>query len=319
MNLSKDTQAVVQGQGLILGRQFINSDRIRLSPAQGHFIEVNEKRYRGLVELSASTAKKHFMVINIVGVEDYLKGVVPNEMHCSWPLEALKAQAVAARTFAFYQMSSRENSPFDMEAGTNSQVYQGMDSEQPTTTEAVEGTRNIVAVFNNKLISAFYHSNCGGHTANVKDVWGGQIKYLYGGKCGFCDAGPHYSWKCELSEAELVRILTRHNLLVTEIRKLELDGCNSDGRVARIRLVHSQGVKVLKAPVFRMMVGPERIKSTCFEVRNDNHVFVFGGRGWGHGVGLCQEGAFGMANAGYRFDAILHYYYKGVELRRMEL
>lgn len=319
LTLNEDARVLIQNRALILDRRFMATDRIRLIPASGSWIKVNGCRYRGEIEIALQNAQGTLLIVNHVPLEEYLKGVVPNEMQYTWPPEALKAQAVAARTFTLGRMRDLGSAPYDLESGTNSQVYRGLDSERPSTSRAVEETRHIIAVYQGKLISAFYHSNCGGHTADVKQVWGGDLAYLQGTACGFCNRSAHHDWTCEISLTDLSQILVRHNVPAEDIRDIAVRGRNSDGRIQALEIRHRRGTETIKGPAFRMLLGPDRLKSTNFELQVRNGGARFRGKGWGHGVGLCQEGACGMAGAGWRFEQILAYYYPGIELRRLEM
>lgn len=315
VRLADDAQIIVQGAGLLIDRRYVDADSVEIAPMSGDALRVNGFRYRGEIQISQAGGK--LRAINRVPLEDYLQGVVANEMEPSWPAEALKAQAVAARTYTLGRLLNPNPGPYDLEAGTNSQVYRGLDSERPATTQAVAETRGIIALYRDKLISAFYHSNCGGRTADVRDVWGGGAPYLEGVACGFCDDGPHAAWKAEIRYDELETILRRHNLDAPGLDSVKVRDRTPDQRAARVEIGYRGGAEELKGAAFRMMVGPDRIKSTRFEVAQRGRSAAFSGQGWGHGVGLCQEGARGMARSGYRFEEILGHYYPGIELRRL--
>lgn len=316
--LNDEAQVLIREGHLLLDRQFLNTSRIRLVPHPGEYIKVRGIRYRGQIDIACYNSSQRLQVVNYIPLEDYIQGVVPNEVPAFWPLEALKAQAIAARTFALYKMSGRHDQPYDLDASTNSQVYRGLDSEKEETNLAVKHTRGLVAIHQGKFIAAFYHSNCGGRTDNVRNVWGNNIIYLAGGSCGFCDNNPHSRWSFEITKAEIGNRLRRHNIPVSKIRTLEIQGRDSSGRILKIKLDHAGGSKSLKASAFRMMMGTERIRSTNFYIRDQGRSLEFNGKGWGHGVGLCQEGARGMAGAGYSSDEILKHYYTGIEIRRLK-
>ncbi len=313
--LKEESQLTPRNQHFMLNGQTLLAQKIRLVPAEKDFIKCNGQRFRGQIEVSCN-ARGGLLVVNFVPLEEYVKGVVPNEVQGNWPLEALKAQAVAARTFTLSRMGSSANAEFDVEANTNSQVYRGMDSEREATNQAVEGTAHLAATYQGRFISAFYHSNCGGHTADVRNVWGNDIVYLKGVACGFCDDSPHYNWSLTLSLKEITNLLSQRN--IEFIRSIEVMGRLPDNRVLSLEIVHGGGKEIMKAPAFRMLLGPERLKSTNFEITPNAKSLVFKGKGWGHGVGLCQEGAYGMARAGYGFSEILEYYYPGIEIKFLE-
>ncbi len=316
--LNDDAQVLIRDGRLLLDRQFLDASRIRLVPHPGEYIKVRGIRYRGQIDIACHNLNDGLQVVNYIPLEDYIQGVVPNEVPSSWPMEALKAQAIAARTFALYKMSGRHGQPYDLDASTNSQVYRGWDSEKEKSNLAVKHTRGLVAIYQSKFIAAFYHSNCGGRTDNVRNVWGSDIQYLNGGVCGFCDNNHHSRWTFEIPKAEIGARLRRHNIPVSEIQNLEIQGRDSSGRVLNIRLGHTGGSENLKASAFRMIIGADRIRSTNFYIKDQGRSLEFNGKGWGHGVGLCQEGARGMARAGYACNEILKHYYTGIEIRRLK-
>lgn len=316
LSLGKEAKLLVQGNGLILDRQFLIGGRWRVLPDAGETLRLNGLRYRGWLELTA--ASDRIQAVNIVGVEDYLRGVVPNEVKPTWPLEALKAQAVSARTFTYYRMAAQVQGEYDLSAGPNSQVYKGVDSERPSTDQAVAETRDLVATIQGRYLSAFYHANCGGHTADVSQVWGGNVSYLTGVVCGYCDEGPHHAWTLDLSLEDLSRALDQHNQPGGPVRSVRALGRFPDGRVTEVEIKRVGTTDTVKAPAFRMMVGPDRLRSTNFKVSTQGSSLRFEGLGWGHGVGLCQEGAYGMARSGRGFADILKHYYPGCVVQRLE-
>ena len=318
LHLTSQARILVQNRALVLDRQFFPSDRLRLVPEPGQYLQVNGVHYRGALEVSVTGPNETLQLVNVLGVEDYLKGVVPNEMQFAWPLEALKAQAVAARTFTYSRMAAQSEANYDLEAGANSQVYRGQDSERGSTDQAVDETRGLVAVFRGRFISAFYHANCGGHTADVAQVWGGDAPYLSGVECSFCSQGPHYAWTLELPLGEVAEALSRHGQPGGSVRDLRVLGRGADGRVTQVEIGRGAGPVTVKGAAFRMLIGPDRVRSTNFEVQALGSVARLRGHGWGHGVGLCQEGAGGMARSGYGCEEILRHYYPGIELRRLE-
>ena len=165
-------------------------------------LSVNGKPYRGLLELHNVVGRLH--VINVVTMSEYLCGVVPSEISSSWNAEALKAQAVAARTFAWYHLINKKGSQVDFDATTSFQVYGGAAAETDATNRAVAATDGEIAVYRDNPILAYYHSTCGGHTIDNNYVWKGSgIPYLKGVRCDYCTASPHFSWEEHLSLYDL--------------------------------------------------------------------------------------------------------------------
>ena len=319
MRLTADTQVTLRDGRIMLAGKTLPAPRIRLVPAKNEYLSVRGKRSRGQIEVLINQESGGLLAVNYIPLEQYLFGVVPNEMISTWPEQALQAQAVAARTFALYKMSGCATKEYDLDASVNSQVYGGLDSEKESTSRAVLQTQGVVAMSNGKYIAAFYHSNCGGHTANVKDVWGSQLRYLAGSLCGFCDNGPHCRWEHQLTKQELETRLKKRKVIQHKIQRLELIGRDSGGRIQMIRIQHTAGHKDIKAAAFRMLIGPDIIRSTKFYVHSNGKNIIFKGKGWGHGVGLCQEGAYGMARSGYQYRDILRHYYPGVDIHKISI
>jgi stage II sporulation protein D len=316
INLKDEVLFTSRDQHFLINGKTLLAQKIRLVAGGNDTLKVNGLHYRGQIELTCGT-RNGILAVNFVPVDDYLKGVVPNEVQYTWPLEALKAQAVAARTFTLSHMGeASEHAEYDLEAGTNSQVYRGLDSEHEATSRAVDATAHLVATYQERFISAFYHSNCGGHTADVHHVWGSDAPYLKGVACGFCSDSPHAAWALTLTWTEIASALAQRN--IKNIRSLEAVGRLPDDRVLSVEIGHDGIKDVMKAAAFRMLIGPERLKSTNFKIIPSAKDVVFKGRGWGHGVGLCQEGACGLARAGYNFNEILEFYYPGIAIQVLD-
>lgn len=154
----------------------IYSDNIVIKPAKDGFVNAKRKWYRGY--LIIQTKGNKLTVINNVDVEDYLKGVVPSEMPSSWEIEALKAQAIAARSYALANLGKRASLGFDLKDTPEDQAYGGASAETVKTNSAVEDTRDLVLTYNYKVVSAYYSASAGGHTINAKDVWGADVPYI---------------------------------------------------------------------------------------------------------------------------------------------
>lgn len=255
-------------------------------------------------------------------IEEYLQGVLPAEMPKSWPLEALKAQAVAARSFALYKMSLRRDADYDVESDVMDQVFQNplhsAGTLQTNAAEAVRETRGIVLLDRaGQYLAAYFHADCGGHTEEAPEVWAGAAKSGTV-KDDACPLNPIASWRVELQASEIaekIRGIAMAPHPDARIAKLEVADRNRSGRVSHLKLSWSDGSSALiSAPEFRMAMGHEKIKSTNFEMnldRKEGNVesVVFKGRGFGHGVGLCQWGSKHLALQGAFYSEILQHYY----------
>jgi stage II sporulation protein D len=269
-------------------------------------------------------------VISSVDLETYVRGVLPAEMPRTWPLEALKAQAVAARTFALFRKQSREkaNAPYHLEATVMDQVYlvpvveEGGDESQARVEQAVRETKDLVLLADGSIgsqgepqpIPAHFHADCGGRTEDARVVWG--YKESMGTTVdGSCPLNPLARWKVGFTGEELARKLRGQGLLARGLAKLEAItpfSFTASGRVSQLRLQWSDGESTfISAHDFRMRVGHDRVKSTNFTVERSGPQgeFQIAGQGFGHGVGLCQWGARQLAQGGKDFREILGHYY----------
>lgn len=281
---------------------------------EGDSLKVAGRRYRGVLALKAQADQ--LLLLNVVGLEDYLKGVLPSEIPTDWPLEALKAQAVAARSFAVARLA-RAQADWDVDDSTSNQVYKGLDAERPASNRAVEETRGQVLAARGKVIEAFFHSNSGGHTASAAEVWGGDAPWLQGVPDGWSEDQKHYAWSVEIPLEQAERALTRAGLwkgLLTSVHGRDL---SESGRWSKIELRGPDASRLIKSSDFRRALGADRLRSTRFRVRQQGETLVFEGLGWGHGVGLAQEGAYAQALHGRSWQSILSYYYPGAHLARI--
>ncbi|HET9551700.1 MAG TPA: SpoIID/LytB domain-containing protein [Anaeromyxobacteraceae bacterium] len=253
-------------------------------------------------------------VIEELPLDDYVAGVLSGELPQSFPPEAQKAQAVAARTYALVKKIEAEASGRGWHLGANvlSQVYAGA-APNPAARAAADATRGEVLVMGNEPVEAFFHSSCGGRTERGLDALGRDLPYLVSVKCGRCNAAPGARWTLALGGAELARA-TGLPGKVTAVRVTERTG---SGRVARVELVAGGRAVPLTAADLRQRVGYARLPSLAFEVKEHRGTFTFTGRGQGHGAGLCQWGAAGLAREGKGYREILAHYYPGTDVVKM--
>jgi stage II sporulation protein D len=301
---------------LMLTAGSVGSRPMRVRSA-GEFIQVNGKRYRGWIEL----IKKRnglLLVVNELDIEDYLKGVITAEVPSDWAFEALKAQAVASRTYALYQKKTARGRPYHILSTVNSQVYSGNSGERPTGARAVRETSGLVIVYQGELIPAFYHASCGGHTENAFELWGIDETYLQGVDCECQEILRDGLWEKRISTARIMQALRRQGYRVTGIRDMTLGEITPAGRVKDVAIRHQGGTKLVPAETLRAAIGNTLIPSVFFELELAGSDAIFSGRGSGHGVGLCQWGAEEMAEKGHDFREILRHYYPGTGLKQMD-
>jgi len=283
----------------------------------GDFIRVNNKSYRGCVELRR---KKNglILVINDLDIEEYLKGVIASEIPHDWEFEALKAQAVASRTYALYQKRSAGHRPYHILATVNSQVYNGGDGERRNAVRAVKDTKGLVIVYHGEVIPAFYHSSCGGHTENAEEFWGIDEPYLKGVDCECQEISKYGLWEKRVSIAKVATALRRIGYRLNTFEDLTIASLTPAGRVKSVAIRSAGKMKQIPGETLRTALGNTVILSSFFELELIDGEAVFSGRGSGHGVGLCQWGAQEMAQRGSDFRSILSHYYPGTSLARMK-
>lgn len=270
-------------------------------------IRANGFEVRG--DVVARLHRGRIQLINVLPLEDYLLGVLGSEMPTSFPEEALKAQAVAARTYALEKKLEALDQPFHMGASVIHQVYGGLREEDPRTRAAVEATRGEVLTWELQPIEAYFHASCGGRTEDGADALGRDLPYLKSVSCP-CGDLPAARWEVTVPRRELERTFGIRD------GELRIAGRTRTGRVSR--LVASNG-RVIDAVSFRAKLGYTRIKSLSFDVTpaQNGDGLHFTGRGYGHGAGLCQWGAKVMAARGATYREILAHYYPGTELQTL--
>ncbi|MBR5228841.1 MAG: SpoIID/LytB domain-containing protein [Firmicutes bacterium] len=360
-------------------------------------ISIDGQKYRGGVILNLNSSSQ-MDVINYVNSEDYLRGVLHAEIGQSSALEAIKAQAVTARSFLYGNKNKHKSQGFGVCTTTHCQVYKGVSGEYAKTDQAVEETRGIIMYYGGVPVSAYYSANSGGHTQNNEDVWGGsKVGYLRGKKDEF---SPEYTWTVKLTKAQLESAVAGKG--VGDITSISIDSYNSAGAVASLTVKGTSGTYTVKKDAIRNMFSGTSLKSTMFKLSSeggsttspegsyaeqspkasvyamdsygakvklgsslfavsssgvskinlagthilgadgakdvvdagsgdgesptavsadtiylddDSDVVIFSGRGYGHGVGMSQQGAQVMGKQGYSYVDILEYYFTDVEIK----
>jgi len=262
---------------------------------------------------------KGFQVINRVDLEEYVKGVVPAEVSSTWHPEMLKAQAVAARTYAFYQQVLSGAREYDVAATVQDQVYRGKEGVDAGILRAVEETRGLVVTYDGAPIYAAFSSTAAGLTEDAMNVWSKEYPYLKGVECPFDLMSPYYQWKSSFKIDTLEQNLRQQGFPVGTITTMMPQSFSRGGRVAKLRILHSGGELIIRGEELRKVVGYTIIPSTQFAIESIGRDVVLSGFGAGHAVGMCQWGAKELAELGYPFSTILRYYYPGTELQPMTL
>lgn len=319
---------------------------IRLKPnKEGQLFSVNGKKYRGSIELLNQGGK--LTVVNSLPVDQYLYGVLPKEMSPSWPLEALKAQAVAARSYALHTTGKHKNEGFDVCTTTDCQVYTGYDGEHAKTNEAVNQTRGEVLVHNGEVILAVFHAAGGGYTEHSENVWSSPIPYLRGVE-DFDEGTPNYQWTIEMKVSEFSKKLQAKGYLIGDIKRIDLSPLQKrplksqdrgiSGRVLQMKVEGTKGTVTISGTEIRSTLG---LKSSLFDVfvkenakdkkvqiekaksdwgKNKDTILVIDGFGWGHGLGMSQWGAKSYAEKHEKdkdvYLQILTHYYSGAKVEK---
>jgi len=299
--------ALATGRSISLGG--LTASQLTVEPSGDGVVWIGDRWYRGRVRLVRQGAG--VTAVNQVNIEEYLYSVVGSEAIPSWPLEALKAQAVAARTYAIYQTNKESNRYYDLDTTTTTQVYKGLNNEYVSTVEAVQQTQGQVMTHGGKVILAAFHAASGGHTENVEDVWTSSLPYLRG-VIDYDQNSPVFQWSKSFSTQELSRYFAG----VGSIQALSPLRTTSRGRVVTLQVQGSRARKTINGVKVRQLLG---LRSTLFTVAREGGTFTILGRGSGHGIGLSQWGAYSLAQQGTPYNQILSHYYQNSALTRLNL
>jgi len=343
--LSQGQELTVSRNGATLtlnpGSDFRTGGQVIARPlGEGSFVTWNGKRYRG--ELSISATDTGLLVVNQLPMDSYLRGVVPLEIgnRTAAEMAAVQAQAVAARTYAYKHLTAAR--AFDMYSTVQDQVYGGVDAEKPQSDDAITSTADVVVLYNGQPITTPYHSTCGGSTAAVSEVWYDQPDQPYlrpvsdripGTSHFYCDPSPRFSWTQSYDGAGLRAVMEKYLATYTNAPKTNLgritsvktQGHTPSGRIAALTIQTESGGYTLKGNDIRFVLRDPKgtiLNSTFFDYTastNGGEVssLTINGRGYGHGIGMCQWGAIGRARAGQDYRTILETYYPGTTIGRI--
>ena len=401
-NLGESAQISVSGGYVsIMGNTFLMPVRISGSG----LLQFKGRTYRGAFLITQKGG-----LLNVLDVEQYLCGVLPAEVGANWHNQALRTQAICARTYVLKQSMNRADKGYDVVDTDADQVYKGAGVETAKTNQAVSSTAGEVLTYGKELAFTYFHSDSGGHTADISDVWGQNIPYLTGVPEIVNYKSPVSVWNAKISAAKIqsaVKKVTGSDIgTVSEVQVSEVD---DGGRAITMTFIGSNGSRSMKASQFRLAVDPRTLKSTMFtpsggafrvnntttpsglvtqrkpqdsaneltfeeeqglakmtsegvftstelidmlsnpdkrkkyyqtglgrggnkssapakkprskygySIEKSGNDFIFYGRGWGHGVGMCQWGAMAMAEQGYSAEKILAHYYPGTSVRKIK-
>ena len=370
--------SVKDGKLMLDGKIIIASEIELVAKELSKPIQINRKSYRGKILIKVNADKKTLIVCNILPIEQYLYGVIAKEIVPLWPEEAIKAQTVAARSFAISCIEKKKDTGFDIRANELGQVYGGIEAEHAATNKQIDATRGIVLTYAGKPIEAYYHSCSGGYTENSENVWGTYVPYLRAVP-DFDQESPKYNWKKSFTAIELENLLKQAGYQIGKLKSIKLSQLKAppvkendrgvSGRVLRITFIGDAGEVVLDGGKVRTVL---QLSSTLFDIAvasnipefievpvldvygneigkkkipvkttepskpaylrgfedlrlitgNENEKIIIKGKGWGHGLGLSQWGARGMAiaaskNSGDYYKTILAHYYTNTKIEKI--
>lgn len=310
---SKNRVSVVGGRIMIGGTRHPGAE-VAVRAKGAELLRVGKYSYHGRMRVVKNGGK--IDVVNDVDLEEYVTGVVPYEIGARSPLEALKVQAVCARTFVWRRLDRTGKRHFDVHCDVRDQVYRGHLAYKSEVPRAVRYTEGMILTWRGEPITTYYHSTCGGKTESEAEWLDKKesIPPLAGAECGFCEKGKYKNWTVEFSEEEIRKAFG----VSSEIQSIRTAGESKSGRAKEIRMVYGLGrTKTVQATSFRLKLSPMTFRSTWItSIEKKGEKFVFRGHGWGHGVGMCQVGVIEMAQQGKSYLEILERYYPGTSVER---
>jgi stage II sporulation protein D len=286
----------------------MQSGTMGIEPTGNGYVYIGDRWYRG--KTLVFPTDKGLTAVNYVDLEQYLYSVLGSEMNGNWPQEALKAQAVAARTYAIYKRENESNGFYDLGDTQASQVYNGIVSETSSTHKAVNATAGQVLTYKNQIILSVFHACSGGHTENVENVWSQSLPYLRGVQ-DFDRDVRECQWVKTLSGQEISKRISG----VGNVMSLT-PSFTPYGSIKAIKFVGDRGTRELKGEALRNALG---LRSMRFTITEDPLGLRLYGRGWGHGLGMSQWGAYYLAKLGINYQQILAHYYRGTGLARIQV
>lgn len=296
---------------------------------RGDWLRSTLKPLPNEISLYGAQDTAEFDVIARLDLETYVAGVLPSEMPVKWPREALKAQAIAARTYALFKRAQRATATFDVEATVLDQIFSAatLDEERRARVAmAVGDTKGkIVVDKSGQPFATYFHSDCGGHTEEAQEVWGGRkpanslngeaeqnINTTVDASCPMSRAAR---WNTQISKELLSNRFNAPPTANRTVKALGIENLTKSGRIAQLRISWSDGSsQTVSGQVFRERLGFSRVKSTNFSIKSNKNGFELQGVGHGHGVGMCQWGARQLAKAGRNYREILSHYYPQAQL-----
>jgi len=320
-------RVAVEGRGLRVGSTKLEADAVEIEVDQPPGIWVGGHEYRGNLRLFRRESR--VLPVNVLPLEQYIAGVVDSEMPAAFPREARRAQAIVARTYALYQLEQApRGAVHDLYASTRSQKYQGFQyrgeknrllaGESQSSREIAESTRGVVGLYEGGLFCTYYCAVCGGRTVEGSDIFKDAAPILNAVTCDGCRDARLYRWEAEISkrdaEAALRPLLGRAGKKLGTLKSLEPARREKRGATAQYVVRDERQTVQVTGAALRQALGSKGLYSPSFDVQDRGQKLMFSGRGHGHGVGLCQWGARGMAQKGASAEQIFRHYYGGAAL-----
>lgn len=319
-------------EGIKLGKTLTAYDRILIKPLENSILKLNGINYGSdlffIKQPDSKESQPRLRIIADIDIEEYLVGVVPSEMPSYWPVEALRAQAICARSYAFYKIKTRGHLDYDVKRTVASQVWNPSHKGSPVINMVVNSTKGIVLTDNWRLFPAYFSAECGGETKDGVNVFiSRHISPLTGVDCPYCKTEAR-EWQVELPLKELEKYLKGSGRNIGNIRSIKaLDNLRRSrenmGRVYDVIIYHDATIGMLTMPAlhFRALLNNNlkdtKVKSTFFDLSIKDGILYIKGKGNGHGVGMCQYGARHLAKNNYGYKDILNYYYSGNTLVKL--
>jgi stage II sporulation protein D len=292
-----------------------------LSSSSG-IIKWDKTFYKGDLRVITSD-NKSCDLINEVGMEDYISTLLSREMNSKWPIEALKAQAIAARTYAISKINKNKNKEHHLESSERFQVSGSLFDETPKTAKASDKTKGLVLVSkkDNKTITPiFFHAKCGGRTLRPESVWTNKVNGYAEVDCPFCHKYGMKAWKKPVNKRKFRSVIDKilQKYYGENLKSASKYMMVPDKKLSRYLTVYKNGErKKIKKSQLRKILGRKILPSNNFEIQGKANQVIFDGEGYGHGVGLCQLGALELAKRGYSFKQILAHYFPGHVVKKI--
>lgn len=303
--------------------------RLALVRSKNGFVSINKERYKGKFHIQTSESFNGCDVINELSLEDYLATLLPKEMNTNWPIEALKAQAVAARSYAYFKMTTNQVSKtkgfmtnYHLESSEKHQVSGSFHDVTKKTVTATNQTKGeILTLLNKKATPIFFHSKCGGKTLTPDQVWKNPVAGYRSVNCPFCHKHGRKDWKRVYEKSKLgyslQRVLRKYNQSQVNLRRAKYYIEENTNMQAYLKLLTADELKYVKKSRLRSILGRKALPSNNYELEDLGEKIKISGSGYGHGVGMCQFGAKELALKGYNYKQILAHYFPDLKIRKI--